>query len=110
MRVDPKKRAPSMADRAPENAKDMTSARQVYAAPELANTSFPRTPDEIAARHRLALSAFRLSVGVMKADAERLTWIAYEIGKYAEIAGLQSLSDQAAQIALRAFDVSEAMG
>lgn len=65
---------------------------------------------DIAARHRRALSAFRLTVDVMKTDAERLTWIAYEIGKRAEVAGLHALSDEAEKIALRAFDASEVLG
>lgn len=71
--------------------------------------NLPRNAAEVATRHRRALAAFRLSAGVMKSDAERLTWIAYEIGKRAEVAGLQSLSDEAAQIALRAFDASEVL-
>lgn len=72
--------------------------------------NLPDNRIDIATQHRRALSAFRLSADVMKSDAERLTWIAYEIGKYAEVAGLQSLSDEAANIALRAFDASEVLG
>lgn len=73
-------------------------------------TTPPNTAADIASRHWHALSAFRLSANVMKADAERLMWIANEIGRHAEVAGLRLLSDEAAQIALRAFDTSEVLG
>lgn len=108
MRADPEKRNPGVVAGASENAQAAASAWRVYATPRPEKT--PIVSDDIAARHRRALSAFRLSAGVMRADAERLTWIAYEIGRHAEIASLQSLSDEAAQIALRAFDASEVLG
>lgn len=69
----------------------------------------PCNDSELAAQYRRRLSAFRLSAGALKCDAERLVWIAYEISKHAEIAGLQRLSDEAAQIALRACDASEVL-
>jgi hypothetical protein len=73
-------------------------------------STMPLCASGLAARQFRALSAFRLTVGVMKSDAERLMWIAYEIGKRAELAGLNALSEEAAQIALRAFDASEVLG
>ena len=75
---------------------------------QVASTGAPHQAG-IAAHNRQALAAFRLIAGTLKGDAERLVWVAYEIAKCAEVAGLISLRNEAMDIAVRAHDAGEVL-